>query len=244
MGGAAAERFLSLEGAANVRDLGGLPIEGGGKTRRGRILRSDLIVRLGPGDEAALIDRFGLRTVVDLRRPQERRDHPGPWERHGVRIVNAPLPLDPDFAAERNEDMVELYLDFLEPPATAMTKALTTVAATKEPLLVHCAAGKDRTGVLVALLLEIIGVGRETVTRDYVLTHARMPAVAARLEAEAGRTPRHPPGVIYGADARTLETFFSGLDERFGGSREWALSQGVEAALLDAFAASMHEPTN
>lgn len=240
----AAERFLTLSGAANIRDIGGLPIEGGGRTRRGRILRSDLILRLDPDDEATLIDRFGLRTVIDLRRPREQEDHPGPWESHGVRILSAPLPLDPDFAAERNEDLIELYLDFLEPPASAMTKALRTVVTSAEPLLVHCAAGKDRTGVLIALLLEIIGVGRAAVIDDYVLTYARMPAVVARLETEAGRLPVHPPGVIYGADSRTLGTFLAGVDERFGGSREWALSQRVEAGVLDAFAASMTEPTN
>lgn len=241
---AAAERFLSLAGAANVRDLGGLPLESGGRTRRGRILRSDLIVRLRPGDEAALIDRFGLATVVDLRGPREQHDHPGPWQPYGVRVVSAPLPVDPDFAAARNEDLVDLYLGFLEPPATAMTRALTTVVESEEPLLVHCAAGKDRTGVLIAVVLEIIGVERAAVIEDYVLTHARMPAVVARLEAEAGRTPRHPPGVIYGADPETLEAFFAGVDERFGGSREWALSQGLEARLLDSFAASISEPTN
>lgn len=238
------QRFLSLAGAANVRDLGGLPIAAGGTTRRGRILRSDLLVRLDSGDEDALVDRYGLRTVVDLRTTEELRRCPGPWEGHGVRAVSAPLPLDPAFAAGRSEDLTDLYLSFLEPPATAMVKAVATVmTSTDQPLLVHCAAGKDRTGVLVALLLEIIGVERAAVIDDYVMTHDRMPAVIARLEAEAGRLPGHRSGAIHGADPGTLETFLTEADERFGGGRGWALARGLGEELLESFAASMTAST-
>jgi protein tyrosine/serine phosphatase len=242
----ASDRFIELAGAGNVRDLGGLPTADGRQTRRGRILRSDFLVNLSPDDERALLREFGLKTVIDLRTASEVESFPGPWEERGVDVVRASFPLDPAFAANGTDDMVGLYLSFLEPPAAAAGAALKAlIAVERHPLLIHCAAGKDRTGVLVALALELLGVEREALVADYVLTHARMPAVLARLEVEAGRTrTRTLPAVMYGADAETIESFLAGLEWRFGGAAAWALDQGISAAAIEAFRAGMLIPTN
>lgn len=240
------DRFIDLTGAGNVRDLGGLPTADGRQTRRGRVLRADFLVNLGPEDERALLREFGLRTVIDLRTAAEVGRFPGPWEERGVDVVRASFPLDPAFAANGTDDMVGLYLSFLEPPAPAAAAALKAlVEVDRHPLLIHCAAGKDRTGVLVALALELLGVEREALVADYVLTHSRMPAVLARLEVEADRTrARTLPEVMYGADAETIESFLAGLEWRFGGATAWALDQGISAAAIEAFRTGMLIPTN
>lgn len=236
-------RFLELVGAGNVRDLGGLPAAGGGRTRSGRILRSDFLRTLDPADEAALLERFGLRTVIDLRTAGEVERHPGPWTERGLDVVRATLPLDPAFVATGPEDMARLYLDFLD--STPMAAALAVaIDPSRHPLLIHCSAGKDRTGVLVSLVLELAGVERAAIVADYVLTHARMPAVIARLEAEAVREPTPDlPRVMFGADEPTIGRFLEGLDERYGGARGWALERGVDAGLIDAFAAAIVAPS-
>src|SRR4051794_1125211 len=171
----AADRFLPIGGAGNLRDLGDLPAAAGRRTRRGLILRSDFLVNLGAEDERQLLREYGLRTVIDLRTAREIRRFPGPWGEREVDLVRASLPLDPAFHAQSRKEMIELYLSFLEPPGTAMTTAIeTAIDPGRHPLLIHCAAGKDRTGVLAALLLDLAGVKREAIVADYVLTHARM----------------------------------------------------------------------
>lgn len=237
---AADARFLDLIGAGNVRDLGGLPAAGG-RTRPGRILRSDFFRTLGRADEEALLEVFGLRTVIDLRTAGEVERHPGPWHERGLDVVRATLPLDPDFVATGPEDMARLYLEFLDstPMAAALAVAIDTE---RHPLLIHCAAGKDRTGVLVSLLLELAGVERAAIVADYILTHARMPAVLARLEAEAVREPTpHLPAAMFGADELTIGRFLDGLDERYGGAHAWAAERGIDSEQIAAFAAAIVE---
>lgn len=234
-----AGRFLTLTGAGNVRDLGGLPTDDGRRTRSGLILRSDFLVKLSQEDEVELLQRFGLRTVIDLRTRDEIEAHPGPWEGRGPTVVRTSLPIDPDFAATSSEEMVGLYLSFLEPPAEAMKAALSVLLdPDAHPLLIHCAAGKDRTGVLVALALILAGVKRSAVIDDYTLTHARMPAVVARLVAEADRPPLQKPATMYGADRRTVESFLRRLEGSVGSVREWALAQGIQPVEINRFQAA------
>lgn len=234
-------RFLELSGANNVRDLGGLPAGEGRTLRPGRILRSDFLVRLAPDDERRLIGQLGLRRVVDLRTAAEVERFPGPWGEHGVDVVQAALPLDPAFVANGTEDMIGLYLAFAAPPAPALAMAVEAMLdVERHPVLVHCAAGKDRTGVLVALVLELLGVEREVIGLDYSLTRERMPQVIRRLEAEADRKRSATlPEVMYGADPATIEGFLAAIEEHCGGARGWAAEVGIDAAAIERFRAAM-----
>jgi protein tyrosine/serine phosphatase len=234
-------RFLELVGANNVRDLGGLPTADGRTLLPGRVLRSDFLVRLGPEDERRLIGELGLRRVIDLRTVAEVERFPGPWEELGVDVVRSALPLDPAFVANAAAEMTGLYLTFAEPPAGALAAAVEALLdVDRHPVLVHCAAGKDRTGVLIALALELLGVERSVIGLDYSLTRERMPQVIARLEAEADRKRSATlPEVMYGADPATIEGFLAGLDERFGGAEGWATEVGIDSAAIERFRATM-----
>lgn len=233
--------FLELSGACNARDLGGLAVAGGGTTASGRILRSDLLVALSDADSRALLaDGVGLRSVVDLRTPAETEAFPGPWQEAGVEVLLAPLPVDPAFEQDRTSELLDIYLSFLEPPATAITAALEALLDTgRHPVLIHCAAGKDRTGVLVALALELLGVERSEIVADYALTHERMPLVVERLEREAGHDRRRYRESLQRADAETMASFLAGLDQRHGGATAWARQRAIDPTAIDHFRTAM-----
>ena len=112
----------------------------------------------------------------------------------------------------------------------ALSHALGVIGdASKHPLVFHCAAGKDRTGVLAALLLDIVGVERQAIVDDYVLTASRMEAIVARLtrnRSEGGMDYNIPASALT-VEAATMEGFLDGVDERYGGARQWALAAGV-----------------
>jgi protein-tyrosine phosphatase len=233
------ERFIQLAGADNVRDLGGLPADGGRVTRSGRLLRGEFTPGLTEEDIELLVRRMGLRTVVDLRTRSEARTEPGAFPAAGVRIVSAPLPLvrhEPLPGA--GEDLVGGYLGFLEADPEPMRRAVRTlIDPASHPALFHCAAGKDRTGALSAILLELLGVPRELNAQDYALTADRVDRVFARLsELELYRERLSGlSDAVRSADERTLMAFLEALDERHGGVRRWVEAQGLTAAEIECF---------
>jgi protein tyrosine/serine phosphatase len=184
---APAERTLAWEGCFNVRDLGGLATADGRLTRRGALIRSDLLVRLSPAGRQALI-AHGVRTIVDVRFPEEvAKDWDGyPFKPDGsdvsdpVAYVNAPFrtPLAEEgirLAYERAKSRSELNLLDLESGATGIAGIVAAIAdASPGGVVVHCHAGKDRTGIVVALLLALVGVSDEAIADDYALTAANI----------------------------------------------------------------------
>ena len=188
-----AARWVELEGLDNVRDVGGLPLVDGGTTRSGVLLRSASLHYATAADVEHLVDRFGLRLVLDLRTQREiDRDGPTPIAAAGVETVALSfIPEDEPTAARR--------------PATTPTRCCAATSATSStaprtssrpcagwpppdtgPTLVHCAAGKDRTGVLVAIVLDVVGVRREAVVADYALSAERVEALFRRWTAARG----------------------------------------------------------
>jgi protein tyrosine/serine phosphatase len=238
-------RVLPLAGADNVRDLGGLPTADGRLTRRGRVFRGELLPSLVDEDVELLVRRVGLRTVVDLRSRGEVRHEAGGWFEHDVAWVNAPFRLG-DFGPVPGPgaDYVAGYLGFLRggPRAVALA-ARTLMDPGSQPALFHCAAGKDRTGVLCALLLDVLGVTREAIAEDYAMTAAGLPGVFRRL---VGVEPYRR--TLAGADAAdheplapTIVAFLEAVDEQFGGTEAWLVEHGVEPALVDGFRSAMRE---
>ena len=179
--------WIELEGAVNVRDLGGLPATDGGTTVAGRLLRSENLQDLTPGDVARLVDEIGVTTVVDLRSTNEVTiEGPAPLDAlAGVRRVHHPVLrefldvsdtvkaalLTEAAGADRerypDDPMCGHYLGYLENRPEEVTGALRSIATAPGAAIVHCAAGKDRTGVVVALALTAAGVEPEAIVADY-----------------------------------------------------------------------------
>jgi protein-tyrosine phosphatase len=168
----ALDRWLELEGIENVRDVGGLPLRDGGSTRPGVLLRSASLEYMTQADVATLVDEFGLTLVLDLRTPREvDRDGPTAVAAAGVETVALNLIGDSrHWLPETGDDtdpLVRNYLGYLEDHPQNVVHAVRRLAAPEAgPALVHCAAGKDRTGTVVAMVLDAVGVERDAVVAD------------------------------------------------------------------------------
>ena len=240
--------WIDLEGAANARDLGGLPTDDGGKTVTGRLLRSDNLQELTPADITKLTGELGLTTVVDLRSTAElHSEGPAPLDdvssvehRHHPVLPEEGLATDAvaDVLLTRSERdrsrypgnaLTGHYLGYLEDRPDQVVDALRSVARADGAALVHCAAGKDRTGVVVALALRVAGVRPDAITADYAATGDRTGPLLARLRrsvtysADVNRKPddAHKP------QAGTMTAFLAELDSRFGGAAAWLTAHGM-----------------
>ena len=181
------ERELAWEGCLNVRDLGGHPTRDGGKTRYRAIVRADSVRLLTEAGWAALVD-YGIHTILDLRGDHERDEDPPAdvpvevvhvpfmeasereWEEIGPEIEEASASA-PDVATSTRD----VYLIFLERFRTNVAAAARAVALAREGgIVVHCVGGKDRTGLLSALLLDLAGVAPEDIAADYALSEDRL----------------------------------------------------------------------
>jgi protein-tyrosine phosphatase len=233
-------RLLPLVGAYNFRDLGGYPTTDGRMTRWGRLYRSDTLHELTDEDVALLRD-IGLVSMIDLRTQNEvERNGRGALGSEPVRYVNlSVLPKEGGEAqaapAARIVDVAERYLSYLQVGKTALVESFGLLAeADNYPLVFHCQVGKDRTGVLAALVLGCVGVEREAIVDDYVLTATRMDLILGRLRRDPHFAHRidELPASVFAAEAETMESFLDGLDEQFGGARTWAIGAGVSEAQL------------
>jgi protein-tyrosine phosphatase len=238
---------VPLTGAYNFRDLGGYPTEDGRRTVRGRLFRSDTLQELTAEDVAHVRDRLGVRTVLDLRSGAEvAQEGRGPLEHQSaLRYENVPFLPDREekdaVPAKVGSDLTRLYLHILEDRSQHVVRALTILAEPGAPPAVfHCAAGKDRTGLLAALVLRIAGVTEEAVVEDYAATSDHMDRIVARFHrlSYAAVVDEEPPEVFQAVGA-TMRRFLDELEERHGGARLWAKAAGVDDAALDRLAAAL-----
>jgi len=172
-------RRVVFDGCVNFRDLGGLPVAGGGAVRRGRLYRSDSLHSMTPGDLDRLHDEVGVRTVVDLRMEQEQDDH-GPWPGHfrdHVQVLHRPLftEVQPEWTTETSwatpRSGAERYLDFLEAGLDVVVQVVRELGdPATTPAVMHCHSGRDRTGIVAAVVLDLLGVDRAVIGADYAVT--------------------------------------------------------------------------
>lgn len=241
------QRLIDLAGAFNFRDLGGYPTVSGRATRWGLLFRSDTLHELTDAD-VEILRSLGLATIVDLRTPRElARTGRGPMAsepvtfRHlsvigegGGEATAAP--------ATPGEELSTRYLWYLESGRQPLVEALSLVAEPDHlPLVFHCAAGKDRTGVLAALVLDLLGVEPDVIVADYVVTAGRMDLILARYRSDPDVAARMAdvPAYRFAVEAETMERFLAGLHDRYGGARAWALQAGVDAAAIDRLAGAL-----
>lgn len=164
-------RHIAIAGAYNIRDLGGYRTPDG-ETAWRRVLRADALHRLDAEGVASLVEA-GVATVIDLRHNNECAEQPNPFARHhAVRYHNVSLFADLAPTAEPGEDaLFVLYRKALDERCETIARVLTLIAEAGEgAVLFHCTAGKDRTGIIAALLLAIAGVETALILEDYALT--------------------------------------------------------------------------
>jgi protein-tyrosine phosphatase len=236
------DRWLALEGLDNVRDVGGLPLRDGGHTRAGVLLRSASLHYVTPADVEHLVDAVGLRLVLDLRtRGEVDRDGPTAVARAGVETVWLSLiPEDGEALPWADEDIdpvLRTYRGYLSQRGENVVAAVRRLATADGPALVHCAAGKDRTGVLVALVLDAIGVQRRAVLADYVLSAEHVPALFRRWNAESGEplpadfTPHLPRAEVMAAVLSRLDAEHGAGGT--GGAAGWLRANGLDDDSLE-----------
>lgn len=252
----------------NLRDLGGTPTRNGGMIPPGRLLRSDDLAAVEPRQVELLLRDVGL--VVDLRSDEEidlfgYAELPARTRRLRTAMTFGAMPsgLDPapdlEGLPQTPEEFGRVYADGVRRSAGLLRDALERIADEPRGTLVHCIAGKDRTGVLIALLLTAIEVPREVIVHDYAATAANMPALLASSAGLIGGHPRDPsretngnagrngaeldlstlasrlPSVLFDAPAAAMQTCLDGLDMSHGSPlgplRDAGLDASVEAAL-------------
>jgi protein-tyrosine phosphatase len=231
-----AERKLPLEGPRNFRDLGGYPTVDGRRVRWGQVFRADSLAELTDAD-IVYLDRIGLARVIDLRGEGEISERPNRLAGLAA-FAYAQLPIgDSDLApaewARKFESgefgeidaswLVRGYLRTLDERGHRVGAVLRELAAAPTPAVFHCTAGKDRTGMISALLLLLLGVPREVVIGDYSLTALytgnRIPA-ADQWFAERGIEPERASHVL-SARREAMEETLAHLDAVHGGAERF-----------------------
>lgn len=241
-------RWADLAGVDNVRDLGGLPVAGGGRTRFGVAFRASTLQEATEEDVARLLDEHRLRTLVDLRLPDEAaREGHGRLGAAGLHVVNLPVRkagstlLDVVVPDARTTDLGLLYQQLLVGSPGSVVAAVRLIAdPDRHSVVFHCAAGKDRTGVLAAVVLDAVGVPVEAIVEDYALTSERQHRVRERLVRIPAYTNLPPVAQgVMGVDGTAIRRFVEALWESHGGGAEFLLSHGLAADELDALRAAL-----
>jgi protein tyrosine/serine phosphatase len=251
---AGATNWIKLQGAVNARDVGGLPIADGRAIRPGALIRSASLGHLTDADVQHLVGDLGVRRVVDLRTDVEvDRDGPGALHDQPDVVVHhlslypdttdraelpagpgsgtpEPLPWQRERFATEHGPVVAAYLRYLEQRPDSIVAALRAIAEPVGATLVHCAAGKDRTGVVVALALTVAGVDRELIAADYALTQSQIAAIVDHLARsdlygfEVGQPEKIPP-----ASAAVMVAVLDAIDTELGGVLAWLARHGWTA---------------
>jgi protein-tyrosine phosphatase len=201
----------------NLRDLGGLRTVDGHTLAPHRVLRSAVP---SADDVAPGSITWPPAVVIDLRSPAE-SEPVHPLTGSGARVVNLPL-LSALRPGVRAQDLAELYLLVLEHAAHHLVELVREVGAASGPTLVHCAAGKDRTGVSIALLLRLVGVPREAVLADYLRTADAEAEITARLSRSVGSEHRQTlPASFFDVSAAALDAVLDVWDGHRDGVVGW-----------------------
>ena len=230
------ERHLPLDGTRNVRDVGGYPAVAGRRTRWRTLLRSDELTGLPPYAQRDLLD-LGLRQVIDLRWPDEVSQAPNVFrESTQVRYTNIPLLGDDPTAEVGIAGMYRHAFDVRAPQLAEVTRALLIEDGL--PAIIGCAAGKDRTGVTIALLLDLVGVPADLIVEDYALTAGFFRSPRSAVDPDDWR---HEPLELENQPEFMAEAL-AHLDGAHGGARALLVRHGLTETELDRLVELLTEP--
>lgn len=173
------------------------------------------------------------RLVIDLRSPGETEgDHP--LDANGARVINLPLLSALRPGATPAEDLAGLYRVMIDYADLRLLELVREVSLAQGPTLIHCAAGKDRTGVSIALLLRLLGVERDFVVADYLASAEASAAISARLQDIPGRDHRETlPKEFFTVRVGAIESVLDHWDAQDGGTEGWLVAVGAENGLIE-----------
>lgn len=221
-----------LHARFNLRDLGGLPVADGGRVRDGRLFRGAGLHRLEP-DDLLRLEPLGLRTAIDLRSGEEAAA--GTFAGPGADVRHLPIfednPVFDDVIEDAAVTLADVYMWMLGQGGASIAAVFELLAEPGSyPAVVYCAAGKDRTGIVCALVLDLIGVGREAIAADYARSEA---AVAEMRRWAAARAPERRnlvPAEIYTAPAAAMRRFLESVEAAYGSVDGYLEEIGVAVA--------------
>lgn len=230
---------VELQGAYNVRDLGGLRTRDGRRTKLGVLYRGDSLDSITPSDAKILFDKLGIATIVDLRTKAETELggllFPVPRYRYSIlregRLGKEPFPSDDP------AELAKVYLGNIQTGRAAVKGTLDIIARdlqAGQATLFHCAAGRDRTGIMAALLLGLVGVTDGQIAQDYVQSNRNARKVTRKLATNPlyDNHDTSRPAVIL-LHEQTILSFIRGLRSELGGPRQFCLDCGVAPETLD-----------
>lgn len=229
---------VQLEGAYNVRDLGGLRTRDGRRTRHGIIYRGDSLDSITPDDAATLFGKLGIGAIVDLRTKAETELSgllfPVPRYRFSVlregRLGHEPFPSDDP------AELAKVYLSNIDGGRAAVKGTFEVIATDLKAdvaTLFHCAAGRDRTGIMAALLLGLVGVTDGQIAQDYVQSNRNARRVTKKLAENplyANNNGDRPEVILL--REQTILGFVRLLRDQFGGPLQFCLDSGVSPEVI------------
>lgn len=231
------KRRLSWASCYNTRDIGGFRRDDGRETRWRSMIRSDNLSRLTEEGRAALVEH-GVRTIIDVRAPSELLIDPPPFAepdpQTGVAYLNLPFFTNAELAASPVNDaptVAESYTLMLHHFAPRVAAIMRGIACAAEGgVVVHCHSGKDRTGLIVALLLSLIGVPDDVIAADYALSSVYLrPATDAWIASGVGdRAERETQVAKYATRPETMLRVLKHLTGLYGGAEGFLLESGVK----------------
>ncbi|WP_426623656.1 tyrosine-protein phosphatase [Leifsonia sp. McL0607] len=244
--GVVADR-IPVNGTYNFRDVGGYRVPEG-VVRRGKLFRSDGLARLGDEGRQSLRE-LGVRVVIDLRDDFETQTMPD--DVGGLDLQRLHLPVFEGSGASASTigvTLVGLYEKILLQHRDVVVRALREIADTgEEAVVVHCTAGKDRTGIVVALALSAIGVDRETIVADYVATQANLDGLwlegmIALVRSHGVEVTPDLRIILGGSPPEALEESLDLLDREFGGVHQYLFEAGLSEVELAKLRSVLVEP--
>lgn len=225
----AVSRPLPLQGAYNVRDLGGYPAKNGKLTKHKAFLRADSLANL-TADDRIFLYNYGVRLVIDLRSEMETKRNPDAIDSQSMEYFNFPL-LDNIqstlLKGQMPSDMSAMYISLLENSKTTLAAIFRKLAGADGCALYHCTAGKDRTGIVTMLLLKLVGVRDETVLADYSATEEYMQPLFRKQKQMVEAAGIKVPDFVFQAKPEFMQKLLSYLKQHYESAEKYLLQAGL-----------------